>query len=178
MATVQPSQPDNKNFLSPIGFRFSIQKLPNVNYFCTTASIPATTMGQIDTLDTPFIKLPMPGDKMLFDPLDLSFRIDEDLKNYQEIYDWLISLGYPDNFGQHARYQRSNATNAGADTYFSDASLIIMTNQYKPNVEVKFTDLYPISLSSVEFTIENTDVAYLNAQVSFAYRSYTLTTIT
>ena len=174
---VQPSQPDNKNFLSPIGFRFTVQKLPHVNYFCTSASVPAITMGQIDSLDTPFIKLPMPGDKMTFDPLDLAFRIDEDLKNYREIYDWLISLGYPDNFAQHARFQRANAQNAGSDTYFSDASLIIMTNQYKPNIEVKFTDLYPISLSSVEFNIEANDVTYLNAQVSFVYRKYELITI-
>jgi len=174
---LQASQPDNKNFLSPIGFQFSIQKLPNVNYFCTTAFVPDITMGQVDSLDTPFIKLPMPGDKLQFAPLALSFRIDEDLKNYREIYDWLISLGYPDNFAQHARFQRPNPNNAGSDTVFSDASLIIMTNQYKPNIEVKFIDLYPISLSSVDFTIEQSNVEYLNAQVQFVYRKYELITI-
>jgi hypothetical protein len=134
-------------------------------------------MGQIDTLDTPFVKMPMPGDKLSFEPLSLSFRIDEDMKNYREIYDWLISLGYPDNFQQHARFQRANAQNAGSDTYFSDASLIIMTNQYKPNIEIKFIDMYPISLSSVQFNVEQTDVSYLNAEVSFVYRKYDLITI-
>lgn len=175
--SVQLSEPDNKNFLNPIAFQFAIQKLPHVNYFCTSATLPTISMGQIDTLDNPFIKLPMPGDKLIFDPLNLVFRVDEDMKNYREIYDWVISLGYPDNFGQHPEFQRTNAANRSNDTYFSDASLIIMTNQYKPNIEVKFTDLYPISLSSVDFNIEQDDINYLNADVTFAYRKYELLTI-
>jgi hypothetical protein len=169
------TEPDNKNFLSPIGFQFSVQKLPHVNYFCTAASIPDMTLGQVE-FNSPFIKMPEPGDKLEFGTLSLSFRIDEDMKNYQEIYNWLIGIGYPDNFDQRIGMRRPSFKEG--ETLFSDGSLLIMTNQYKPNIEVKFIDMFPLSLSSVEFNIEQDDVQYLNGTVDFAYRKYDLTTIT
>jgi hypothetical protein len=169
------TEPDNKNFLSPIGFQFSLQKLPHVNYFCTTASVPDMSLSTVDTLNTPFSLTPEPGDKITFGDLTLNFRIDEDLKNYREIYDWMTSIGYPDNFGQRVGLQRASFTEG--ETMFSDASLIIMTNQYKPNIEVKFIDMFPNTLSSLEFNIDQADVEYLQGEVSFKYRKYNLTTI-
>jgi len=168
------SQPSNKSFLSPQGFRFNIQRLPHVNYFCTTASVPDITMGQIDTVDNTFIKLPVPGDKLVFGLLNLRFRVDEDMKNFLEVYNWLIGLGYPDNFEQRANISKG-IQNVGE--VYSDGSLMIMTSNYQPNIEAKFIDMYPVSLSSVDFNIEQTDVTYLQADVNFAYRKYELTTL-
>lgn len=170
-----PITPENKNFLSPIGFQFAIQKLPHVTYFCTNATIPAVTMGQIETLENPFVRLPIPGEKLQYGDFSVRFRIDEDLKNYQEIYDWMLTLGYPDNFDQAATRQR--ASNKPGATVYSDASMIITTNQYKPNVNVKFIDLYPTSISGVDFTVEETDVQYLLADVTFRYRKFELSTV-
>jgi len=166
---------EQKNFLSPIGFRFSIQKLAGVNYFCTSASLPAVTMGQIETADTPFNRLAVPGDKLAYGDFSLRFRVDEDMENYQEIYNWMVALGYPDNFGQYPKFNRSSQPSA--KTVYSDASLIITTNQYKPNVEVKFVDLYPTNISGVDFTVEETDVNYLLADATFRYRSFELISV-
>ena len=164
------TDPSNKNFLSPIGFQFAIQRLPNVNYFCTSASIPEVSMGEAE-IQNPFIKMPKPGEKLTFGQLNLRFRVDEDMKNFQEIFDWLVGLGYPDNFDQRANLIASSHI-------YSDASLLITTNQYKPNIDITFIDLHPTALSAVEFNIEQGDVDYLNADVSFAYRRYKLTTVT
>ena len=168
------SIPENKNFLSPLDFRLVIQRLPHVNYFCTNASIPEISMGQVDNITNPFIKMPVPGEKLTFGQLNLRFRIDEDMKNFQEIYNWMIGLGFPDNFNQRAALDRST-TNTGL--IYSDASLIVVTNQYKPNIDVKFIDMYPVSLSSVDFNVEQTSIEYLSADVTFAYRKYQLTPI-
>jgi len=172
---LQSNQPENRSFLSPLGFQFAIQRLPNVTYFCTKAGIPDITLGQIDTVDNTFIKLPTPGDKLSFGTLDLTFRIDEDLSNYQEIYDWLIGLGFPDNFGQRAQFQSGNMYES--DNVFSDASLMVMTAANVPNVEVKFIDLYPASITALEFDIEATDVEYMTATATFVYRKFELTAI-
>ena len=172
--SLQSTLPENKNFLNPIGFKFSVQKLPHVNYFCTNASIPDMTLGQVDTITNTFIKLPTPGDKLTFGGLQIRFRVDEDLKNFKEIYDWMIALGYPDNFDQRAAISR-NASNIGE--VFSDGSLILTTSSYKPNIEIKFIDMYPVTLSTVDFDISQSDVEYVNADVSFIYRKYELTTI-
>ena len=170
----QNTQPINKSFLSPIGFRFSIQRLPHVNYFCTAATIPDISLSTTTEMNNPFIKLPVPGDKLSFGQVTLTFRVDEDMKNFSEIYDWLIGLGYPDNFDQAKAFGR---TKSDKGNIYSDGSMIITTAAMNPNIEIKFTDLYPTSLSSLEFNIEQTDVDYLQAQVTFNYRKYELTTI-
>jgi hypothetical protein len=171
----QASQPDNKSFLSPIGFQFSIKRLPHVNYFCTSAELPDITLGQVDTVENTFIKLPVPGDKLTFGALSLRFRVDEDMKNFREIYDWLMGLGFPDNFQQYQTIRSAGIQQQGE--VYSDGSLIITTAAFQPNIEVKFVDMYPVSLSSLSFDIEGTDVEYLQADVNFAYRKYELTTI-
>jgi hypothetical protein len=173
---LQGSQPENKSFLSPIGFKFAIKRLPHVNYFCTSAEIPDITLGQVDTVENTFIKLPVPGDKLVFGALNLRFRVDEDMKNFQEIYDWLIGLGYPDNFNQSQALRSGNALLPQGDVY-SDGSLIVTTSNFQPNIGVQFIDMYPVSLSAVSFNIETSDVEYLQADVNFAYRKYELTTI-
>ena len=171
---LQGSQPENKSYLSPIGFRFSLQRLPHVNYFCTSASLPSISIGQINTVDNTFIKLPVPGDKLVFDLLNIRFRVDEDMKNYREIYDWLIGLGYPDNFSQYTGIARQGIQ---LGEVYSDGALIVTTAQFQPNIDIKFIDMYPVALSSVEFNVDQTDVTYLQADVTFAYRKYELTTI-
>ena len=77
---LQDTQPDNKNFLSPIGFQFSIQKLPHVNYFVQSANIPEISLSEVERM-SPFVRLPTPGTQLTFGSLELRFRVDEDLKN-------------------------------------------------------------------------------------------------
>ncbi|MEK9696350.1 MAG: hypothetical protein VW270_11325, partial [Candidatus Poseidoniales archaeon] len=131
---------------------------------------------QVDTVENTFIKLPVPGDKLVFGTLNLSFRVDEDMKNFREISDWLIGLGYPDNFTQSASLRNGNGLLPQGDVY-SDGTLIITTSNFQPNIEIQFIDMYPVSLTSLTFDINNSDVEYLQASVNFAYRKYELTTI-
>ena len=62
------NQPDNANFLSPLGFRFIVDKLPNVNYFCQSASLPAVALQEL-TLPNPLLNLPFAGTKLEYSPL-------------------------------------------------------------------------------------------------------------
>ena len=141
--------PDNLSFLSPTGFKFQIQKLPHVNYFCTSADIPDITLGQVDQ-ENIFIRIPVPGDKLQFSPLNLAFSIDEDMKNFKEIYDWLIGLGYPDNFQQRANLQSAlQQRNEKSGLVYSDGSMVITTAQYQPNI-LHYTD-HSVSQSKTLF---------------------------
>jgi len=168
---VQITQPDNTSFLAPTGFQFSIQKLPHVNYFCYSANIPDMTLGQVDSVTNTFIKLPVPGDKLQFGALSVRFRIDEDLRNYKEIYDWMTGLGYPDNFDQSVAIR--TGIQAQGQVY-SDATLLINTASNRPNVQVSFVDAYPVSLSALQFDVSQADITYLEADVSLVYRKYNI----
>ena len=60
---------------------------------------------------------------------------------------------------------------------FSDATLTILSNKNNPLVEVRFQDMYPASLSGLDFSQEATDVDYLKAQSEFRYKYYEIHTL-
>ena len=41
--------------------------------------------------------LPIPGDKMEFEDLNVRFLVDENLENYMEIQNWMRGLGFPES---------------------------------------------------------------------------------
>lgn len=153
------STPTNINFLSHTGFRFTLAKIPNVTYFCQSANLPSVS---IDLLQqpNPFNTMPLGGRKMNFDPLEIRFKVDENLVNFIEIFDWLNSIAIPDNFEQYD------------SLYRSDAVLTVLSSHKNPNVQIKFKDLFPISLSGLTFQSDADDIEYLEATVTFRYLSY------
>ena len=163
------AQPDNKNMLSPTGFRFVLNRTPGVNYFTYSVPIPTLSLGEIDT-ENPNVRLPFPGDKLRFEPLSIRFRVDEDLQNYLEIHNWLLSLGYPEDILNQSGYARG-AYNTSAAVY-SDGSLLILTSNMNVNLRITFKNLFPISLTELNFDASLTDIEYLEATATFRYSTY------
>jgi hypothetical protein len=175
------SQPSNINFLGQNGFRFSIKRLPGVNYFCQGVAIPAVSIGVAET-PTPFASLPRPGDRITYEPLVITFKVDEDLKNYFEIQKWIEALGHPDNLGQTRalskdinNYQMAGTRSVGYyTTYMSDAVLSVLTAAKNVNKNIFFYDCFPIGLTELAFVSTNTTIEYMEATVTFRYRKYQL----
>lgn len=162
-------QPSNKNFLSPLGFKFLLMKAPTVEYFIQNVNIPSLGFQSAD-VPTPFVNLPFPGDHLRFGELQLTFKIDEDMQNYLEIFNWLVGLGFPDNFAQY----KNIANVSTRDGVVSDATLMILTSAKNPNISITFKNLFPTSLSDVQFDTTQTDVEFVNATVTFKYQSFTI----
>ena len=55
---------------------------------------------------------------------------------------------------------------------FSDATLTILSNKNNPIVEVRFANMYPVSLGALEFNQGATDVEYLTTTADFTYQLY------
>ena len=91
---VQLSQPSKLDYASPIQFRFKCTKLPEVEFTCQTANIPGISLGGA-TQSTPLLDVPVPGDKLTFGSLDITFLVDENLENFREIHGWMYGIGYP-----------------------------------------------------------------------------------
>ena len=171
-------QPTNLNYLSPLGFKFTLRRLPTVNYFCQSVDIPAISMTQINT-PTPVGTLVRPGDKIVYDPLVLTFRVDEDMKNYIEMVNWLEGLGHPTSLQQTRDLSRSSPLSTPANvgsmqTLVSDATLTVLTSHKNPGLNAFFADIFPTSLSALRFSSMANDVDYLEATATFSYRKYTL----
>ena len=160
----------NKNFLSPLGFKFQIKKLPNVNFFVQNANIPGLSMGGTPQASNPFVAIPYSGDHLLYNEFKVTFKVDEDLKNFLEIHYWLRGLGFPDEFDEYRRIAEEDKLLGGG--LKSDASLIITTNGKSPNIECVFEDAFPVSLSDLDFNTTDTSVDYVEVTATFAYTQY------
>ena len=186
MATRNSPQPrpgtpiENRNFLSPVGFKFGLKRSPGVAFFCNEANIPSLDLGIAE--QPSYLKnIPIPGDKIQFGDLSLRFLVDEDLQNFMEIQNWIRGLGFPDSLAEFADLDEGGQLadafgkfkNARDDIY-SDGILQILSSNLVPQFQVMFSDLFPYSLSTITFDATDTDIEYFTAEVSFKYTIYTL----
>ena len=160
------TQPGDANFLSPLGFRFKLKRAPNLNFFATDANIPSFEIGYI-RVPSPFKMIEIPGDKPAFGDFMLTFKVDENLTNYLEIYLWLMKLGFPENFEQYASLK--NAAIGSGEGTVSDGTLTILNSSMAPTTEIQFTNMFPYSLSEVNFTTADSTLNYVTARVAFKY---------
>jgi hypothetical protein len=176
------NQPTNINFLGQNGFRFAIRRLPGVNYFCQSVTLPSVSMVAIES-PTPLAFVPRPGDRITYDPLTIRFKVDEDLRNYFEIQSWIEGLGHPESLKQTTDLSKQIRSEVPmyrgvgtAMTFVSDGVLSILSSNKNLNKNVFFYDLFPISLTELTFDTTNTTLEYLEATATFRYRRYVLET--
>ncbi len=167
------NQPTNLNYLSPLGFKFSLNRIPLFSHFVTSINVPNISFGNIQQ-PTPFIKLPIPGDQLQFGELLVTFKVDEDMKAYTDIYDWMTNMGHPDNFSQYSNVAPLGAPGGSSQSkgLYSDATLTILSSASNPVVNIVFRDLFPISLSDFSFDSKLSSVDYIEASASFAYKKF------
>ena len=174
----RPGTPiENRNFLSPVGFKFALKRSPAAAFFCNQANIPAIDLGVAEQ-PSYFKNIPLPGDKLEFGDLQLRFLVDEDLVNYMEIQNWMRGLGFPEELTQYKELKEQNILGPmgkATDDVTSDGTLQILSSNLVPKFQVVFEDLFPYSLSTVTFDATDTDVEYFTADVSFKYTIYKLT---
>ena len=172
----------NRNYMSPLGFKLILTKTPKVDFLCQSANIPQISMGT--AVQPSYLKdIAVPGDKVLYDDLSVRFLVDEQMENYLSIYNWMTGLGYPENAGQFRQLKKDDlrtdaSVSDDADPRyfeFSDATLQILSSNYKPSVLVNFKDAFPTTLSTLDFDVSTRDYAYFTAEVSFKYTIFTIT---
>ena len=172
------AQVDNRNFLSPTGFKFTLTRTPKVGFFCNQANIPDLNLGVIN--QPSYTKmLPTPGDIIEFGDLSLRFLVDEDLENYMEIQNWIRGLGFPERLEQFAELEETGYINPKIEAQrqlglYSDGTLQVLTSSSIPNFQVVFKDLFPYSLGTLDFDATQTDIQYFTADVSFKYTIYNI----
>lgn len=162
-----------KSFLSPLGYQLTIQKIPNTVLNVVSANIPGITVEDSE-LQTPFNILRYP-DKIVYNDFVVRFKVDENMANYIEIFNWMELIGRPEQF---------SSPNADAlfpndiySTFASDGTLLILNSANKANIEIRFRDLFPVVLGDLEFNAQDTDVNYIDATVTFRCLLFTIHTV-
>jgi hypothetical protein len=179
VASLTRNDLQNRNFLQPQSFRFQVARAPKVTFFGNSVNIPSITL-RTTTQTTPGLKdIDLPGEIIDFEDLTLRFLVDEDLQNYQEIQNWIRGLGFPESLEEIYDLQNQKVGTARDGTtrtmnLYSDGTLIILDAMQHENFKVKFQDLFPYSLSTIQFDATLSDTEYFTAEVSFKYLNYTI----
>lgn len=176
MTSALANQISNKNFLSAVGFKFTLSRYPKVSFFCNKAKIPEISL--VTETQPNYLKdLDIPGDKITYGDFSLRFIVDENLENYMSIHNWITGLGFPESTQQYKNLLTDeNDTTKTQDSKraFSDGSLYILNSNFNVNAVVKFKDLFPIEMSPLEFDSTLPDVQYFTTDVTFKYTIYNI----
>ena len=170
-------QIQNRNFLSGVAFKFNLTKLPKVDFFSNSARIPELNL-ELAKQPSYLKNIDVPGERLTFGDLTLQFLVDENMENYIAVYDWLKGLGFPETTKQFRELTTDEDGQRDQKEAFSDGTLRILNSNYREVAKVKFEDIFPISLTSLEFDATNTDIQYFTAQASFKYTIYKLSSST
>lgn len=166
--------PENKNFLSPLNFRFQIKRAPHLNFFIQKVNLPTMRLPEV-MYPNPVQNIPYFGEHMEYADLIIEFKVDEDLQNYLEIHNWMNKLGTPERLDQYREISQQESYTG--DGVFSDITLIILSSAMNANYEVVFRDCYPSALTELVFDTSDTDVKYLTCSASFKYTLYNINQI-
>ena len=140
MASQFNKQIGNRNFLSPVGFKFTLAKEPKVDFFSNSARIPEISLGTA-TQPSYLKDVDIPGDKLTFGDFSLRFMVDEDLVNYMKIHNWMSGLGFPESTKDFKDLTTNDDNQRDFNEQFSDGSLHILNSNFRDVAIVKFRDL-------------------------------------
>lgn len=169
MAQLNP-RPTNTSLLQPTKFQFTFARMPNLTYFCQNISLPGASLSEI-TRNTPFVDIYSPGEKLIYETLDLTFLVDEDLRTWLEIYDWMVGLTFPENFDQYRRMIKEKADFGGKT---SDATLTVLSNKNQPNIRANFKGCFPTSVGQLNFDVTSDANQVMTSSVTIRYDYFTI----
>ena len=155
-------------------FDFTLARIPNMVYFCQAANIPGLNFGtgEQPTIFGYPVKVPM--GTFRFENLELTFKVDENMTNWLEIWNWMKSNG---NFGSSVTSSSDGSSGVPCSTAYSDkvssdAVLTLTNSAYSPKISISFKNLFPVSLSGLQFTTALQESAEVLATATFTFTNY------
>lgn len=163
-------QPDTNNYLGVNYFQLEITRTPTVTYFCQTANLPSLTLTPAEQPSTLGLRPKWIGGQYAYEDLQVSFIVDEDMKNWMEVYRWMEEIGNLDNMDNVIAEKQTM-------DFFSDITLLVTNSAYKPKYRVQFKKAFPIAISGINFNTASMDTEPILATATFTYDYYTIKTM-
>lgn len=167
--TAVMDDPNNNQFLSPINFVFKLKRAPNLNFFIQRVTFPGIDVAPAWE-NTPFVDIPHPGVDVKFTPLQIVFRVDENLANYHEIMRWLLALGEEESIAAYSRLAVNSPLSG--NNIKSDITIAICDSSRRPNYMVYFHDAFPIQLGPMVFDTQPGSIVHQTASASFRFTNF------
>ena len=149
-------KPENTNFLQPTKFVLTFAELPDTVYFCQQANIPGVKLGEA-LQSTPNLDLFHSGTKLQYSTFDITFLVNEDLAAWTTIYNWMKDLS-----SSELSYNERRATR-------KQATLTVMSNLNNPKMRVKYVNVWPTSITDLQFDTTLSADSHMTASATFRY---------
>lgn len=160
--SVSQTKPETNNYLANNRFQFFLQRCPNITHFCQRVSVPSISFGIADQANPTGIDIRRPGTRYAFEDINVGFIVDENMKNWLEIYNWMTDLGV---------FTGCNET-LPEDNKVSEAYMLITNSAYVPIIRVQYHNIFPVYLTGIDFDGALMDTDPVMANATFAYTHY------
>ena len=177
------NQPQSLNLLQNNAFSFELLNASDVNFFCTLAEIPGISL-VTTTQATRYNQIPHPGEEIRYQDLNVQFSVDENLKNYFQMHQWIRTSGnavsLQELYDEQERVSESGVQFKGTyelGAIYSDAILHILDAGGKRKNYIKFYNCFPTGLSSISFDSTTTKTEPISATMSMKYTYYDFFTV-
>ena len=172
--------PSNRDILQSTKFRLTFNRLPGLTFFCQTVNLPGISLTEV-MRNTPFVDLYVPGEKAIYDTLNTTMLIDEDLRDWEAIHDWIRAMTFPKEFEEYAKMSEGfrdtvarRGTGMKLPPQYTDAILTIYTNKNNPNMRVSFKDCFPTTLGGIQFSSLDSAENIMTVDATFRFSYYNL----
>lgn len=171
--TILTRNPTNPNFLHPNKFQLNFSRTPNVQYFCQSVNVPGISQAEVPQVN-PFVDLYVPGEKAIYDLLNVTFIVDEELKSWIEIHDWIRAMTFPKEYEEYQRLGTlSKPPSLGSvRPQYSDATLTLLSSSNKAYFRFHFYDVFPTTLSTFVMSATDSPDSIITSDASFRFSYY------
>jgi hypothetical protein len=166
------ANPADQNLLQGSKFQVAFARLPYIQFFVQAINLPGiSSTPAVQT--TPFVDAPIPADKLKYENFSMTFLIDEPLWTWTSVNDWIKGLTFPDSFQEYKNLSiQQRLLTANKKPQYSDAQVTILTNKNNPILAVTFQDMFPVSVSGIQFSTQDNATAVKTATAEFAFTNY------
>lgn len=143
------------NYLTSNRATLQINGLQDVEFAITSFNLPSLTL-EYSQVSTPFMAGKEATSKPDFGEITISFLVDEEMKNWLAIFDWMIDLSFTKSIKSR----------------FVDGTITVYSSHNNPIISFKLSEIVPIYLSDIQFTEGSGETSPITATARFALTYY------
>jgi hypothetical protein len=143
------------NYLTSNRATLQISGLEDVEFSITQFNLPSLTL-QYNDVATPFMNAREATSKPDFGDLEITFLVDENIKNWLAVFNWCMDLAF----------QRTSTPR------FAEGKIIVYSSHNNPIVTFRLVGLVPVFISDLNFTEMVAETTPVSATARFAMTYY------
>ena len=171
--------PLSVDLAAPQNWMFVLKRAPSLQYFCNSVKLPDIMMVPVKR-NEPNLMVPFEGDHIIYTPIELTFNVDINFQNWQEILNWMRGLLSPTgNTSVYQSLETNQASVMSPYTKYSDMSVIQLDSQQNPLMTWTFKRAFPIALSGPRFDSKALeDLPYMVSTCAIQFTTFSIETNT